>query len=137
MKNLTLILLVAIGLSSCKKSLLEKVTPTSNPTSQKVANFNELTASDNFDWKTSKTINFTFKGFNTIVPAKGNLIVSSDDDKIVFDSGNHLMSENFTSSIQVPNHIKGLTIKFGSITKTFTTQSNSITFDCLPTETEQ
>jgi hypothetical protein len=132
MKKITLIVLVIIGLSSCKKNLLEKVTPTTH--NQKVTNFNELSASDNFDWKTSKKINFTFKGVNTISPAKGNLKISSDDDKIVFYSGNHLMSENFTQALQIPAHIKGLKVSFGTILKAFDTQSNNIVFDCLPTE---
>jgi hypothetical protein len=136
MKNLLILASIAVlGLSSCKKDWMEKVTPATN--TQEVSKFSELKVQENFDWKTSKEYNLSVRGLETISPVQGTMIVSSDDGKIIFYQGLHKMNENFNSKFMVPVHIKGLTISFGSITKNFSTLNKQIQFDYLTEATAE
>jgi hypothetical protein len=133
MKNLMIIAAIAItGLSSCKKDLMEKVTPVTK--TQEVSKFAEIKVQETFDWKTSKEFSMNVSGLETIAPVQGTMKVTSDDGKIVFYQGSHKMNESFATKFMVPAHIKGLNVSFGSITKNFSTLAQQIQFDYL-TET--
>jgi hypothetical protein len=133
MKKLMIIAAIAIaGLSSCKKSLMEKETPVTK--TQEVSKFAEIKVQENFDWKTTKEFNLNVSGLETIAPVQGTMKVTSDDGKIVFYQGSHKMNESFATKFMVPAHIKGLNVSFGSITKNFSTLAQQIQFDYL-TET--
>jgi hypothetical protein len=133
MKKLMIIAAIAIaGLSSCKKSLMEKATPVNR--TQNASKFAEIKVQENFDWKTTKEFSLNVSGLETIAPVQGTMKVTSDDGKIVFYQGSHKMNESFNVKFLVPSHIKGLNVSFGSITKNFSTLAQQIQFDYL-TET--
>jgi hypothetical protein len=127
MRNLSILIALALlGLTSCKKDLLERVTPTSQVATTTA--FKQMKANQNFNWKSSKEITLKIEGLKTIAPVKGTFTVSSLDNKIVFYQALQSMSENVTTKFVVPNHIKEISISFGSIQKAYNTQSNSINF---------
>lgn len=130
MKNISLLLaIVVLGMTSCKKDLIEKAGPA--PTSS-VSKFSEIKASETFDWKTSKEYTLQVTGMNTIADANGTFKVTSLDGKIIFYQAAHKMNESFTSKFKVPSHIKDLTLSFGSIRKNVSTVNTNIQFNYLP-----
>jgi hypothetical protein len=130
MKNLLILASIAVlGLSSCKKDWMEKVTPETK--TQEVSKFSELKVQENFDWKTSKEFSLSVTGLQTIAKVNGTLVVTSDDGKITFYQGNHAMDQSFVTKFNVPVHIKGIVVNYGSITKNFSTNSNQIQFDYI------
>ncbi|OYU95002.1 MAG: hypothetical protein CFE21_11880 [Bacteroidetes bacterium B1(2017)] len=130
MKTLTIVsALLVFGLTSCKKDILEKATPTSNIVP--VSNFKEIKASENFDWKTSKEINLKIFGFKTASPISRTLIVSSIDDKIVFYQGLQVMEQDGLIKLTIPSHIKDIKVTYGSIQKTLSVSQSELQFDYL------
>ncbi|MCG9879584.1 MAG: hypothetical protein MH472_03205 [Bacteroidia bacterium] len=126
MKNIKLLLagliLVQLGLTSCKKLELEK---TEKNTISDPKKFTEIKTSKEFTWSTNKTIAIDF-------PARANdarVAVL----KVVDASGNvyfkklQKANEKFVGSIQVPSHMKSLIYVYGGIQKEFSTQSPSLT----------
>jgi len=137
MKNLMIIAAIAvIGLSSCKKDLMDRVTPASTKT-QEVSKFAEIKVQENFDWKTSKEFTMNVAGLETISPINGTMKVTSDDGKIVFYQGLHSMNKSFQTKFMVPVHIKGITVSFGSISKNYSTLAKQIQFDYLTDSTAE
>lgn len=132
MKNLIILASIAVlGLSSCKKDWIEKVTPKDNGQTTATSKFSDLKVQESFDWKTSKEFTLKVNGLQTIGETNGTFTVTSDDGKIVFYQGNHTMNQNFVTTFMVPVHIKGLVVKFGSISKNFSTLAQQIQFDYL------
>jgi hypothetical protein len=130
MKNLIFIFtLVTIGLSSCKKDLIENATPTNNTSS--INQFKEIKTSENFDWKTTKEITLNVYGYKTINTVSGTLRVSTVDDKIIFHQALQTMEQSGTIKLTIPSHIKDVKISFGSIQKTFNTSQSTIEFEYL------
>lgn len=136
MKNLSvLIVIVLLGLTSCKKDLLEKVTP---PTQDQTSNsFTQMKVGPDFDWKSSKEITLKIEGLNTIAPIKETFTVSSLDNKIIFYQALQPMNVSLTTKFVVPNHIKELSVSFGSIKKVYPTQNNTIDFNYLPSNSAE
>lgn len=136
MKNLSyLIAIVLLGLTSCKKDLLEKVTPTTSV--EKTTTFNQVKANQNFDWKSSKEITLKIEGLQTIAPVNGTFTVKSLDNKIIFYQAMQSMSQSMTTTFVVPNHIKEISVSFGSIQKVYYTQNNHIDFNYLPSNSAE
>jgi len=136
MKNLSyLIAIVLLGLTSCKKDLLEKVTPTTSV--EKTTTFNQVKANQNFDWKSSKEITLKIEGLQTIAPVNGTFTIKSLDNKIIFYQAMQSMSQSMTTTFVVPNHIKEISVSFGSIQKVYNTQNNHIDFNYLPSNSAE
>ena len=129
MKNLKLIAGIAllVAASSCTK--IKDVENTANP--NKPSNFKEIKVSDNFTWNTTNNISLNVQGFESISPIRNTFIVSSEDQKEVYFASNTLMSENFTTNIDLPIHVKKIKVSFGTITKVLDVNSKTITFDYL------
>ncbi|MDZ4668511.1 MAG: hypothetical protein SGJ00_11610 [bacterium] len=138
MKNLMIIAAIAVlGLSSCKKDLMDRVTPTSKTQTQDASKFAEIRVQENFDWKTSKEFTMNVAGLETIAPINSTIKVTSDDGKIVFYQGLHGMNESFQTKFMVPAHIKGIIVSFGSISKNYGTLAKQIQFNYLTDSTAE
>jgi|688.fasta_scaffold807336_1 hypothetical protein len=136
MKNLSiLIVIVLLGLTSCKKDLLEKVTPTSQDETSN--SFKQMKVGPDFDWKSSKEITLKIEGLNTITPIRETFTVSSLDNKIIFYQALQTMNVSLTTKFVVPNHIKELSVSFGTIKKVYNTQNNNIDFNYLPSNSAE
>ncbi len=131
MKKISIIAVIAIfALTSCKKTLMDKVTPPSDP--NKVSQFNQIKASSNFDWKTTKTIQLNVQGFATPAPINKTLWVTSTDGKTVYYNALHLMDQNLTAQLTIPSNISEIMVSYGTINKKYSTQLSTIIFDFMP-----
>lgn len=134
MKKLMILSLIAIvGLTSCKKQLTEKQ---DKPNDNKVTKFSELKTSESFDWKTTNEITFKYVGIPTIEPVRTTLTISSEDGKKIFYAGNQEMAKSFEMKLAVPTNMNNLVVKYGAVSKTFSTSLSQISFDILPTIVE-
>lgn len=131
MKKLSIIAAITLfALTSCKKDLMNQVTPTDNPT--KVTQFKEIKANPNFDWKTSKQLAFSVSGLKTSVPIVKTLKVTSLDGKVSYLTILHQMDQNLQTNIILPVDTKEIMVNYGAITKKYSTLAGSIQFDFLP-----
>ena len=128
-KLLILSLLAIVGLSSCKKQFNENQDIPSNPSKK----FSELKASENFDWKTTNAITFKYVGIPTFTPTKTTLSITSEDGKIVYYAGTQDMSSNFETKLAIPSNQSQIIVKYGAVSKTYSTSLSTISFDILPT----
>lgn len=129
MKNLKLIAGIAllVAASSCTK--IKDVENTANP--NKPSNFKEIRVADNFTWSTTNSVTLNVQGFESLSPVKNTFIVSSEDQKEVYFASNTLLSESFTTTIDLPIHVKKVKVNFGTISKVIDVNSNNIAFDYL------
>ncbi len=95
--------------------------------------FNEIKTSENFDWKTTNELTFNYVGIPTIQPVKTTLTISSEDGKIVFYAGTQDMSSNFQTKLAVPTNMSNIVVKYGAVSKIYSTNVSAISFDILPT----
>ncbi|MDP1727887.1 MAG: hypothetical protein Q8M15_13970 [Bacteroidota bacterium] len=131
MKKILIIAVIAIfALTACKKTLMDKVTPPSDP--NKVSQFNQIKASANFDWKTTKAIQLNVQGFATQAPINKTLWVTTVDGKTVYFNAMHLMDQNLTAQLAIPSNVQEVLVSYGTISKKYSTQLSSIIFDFMP-----
>ncbi|MCF8255351.1 MAG: hypothetical protein K9H61_01740 [Bacteroidia bacterium] len=133
MKNTVLVGLLAIGMmASCKKDLIEKFNE-DHATSQttKVSSFNQIKASETFDWSTTKKVTLNVTGLKTMVPIKNTLKVTDVDGKTVYHSANLAMDESVNFQLDLPTSVAEVIINFGSISKKLSTTSGKIEFDYI------
>ena len=136
MKKLLIVSFFAIvGLTSCKKQFNENQDLPKNVAPAK--KFSEIKTSENFDWKTTNEITFKYVGIPTIEPVKTTLTISSEDGKTVLFSGNQEMAKSFEMKLAVPTNMNNLVVKYGAVSKTFSTSLPIISFDILPTVTNE
>ena len=132
MKNLIILSVFALlGLTSCKKQMNENQDLPNTGSSAK--KFNEIKTSENFDWKTTNELTFNYAGIPTIEPVKTTLTISSEDGKIVFYAGTQEMSSNFQTKLVVPTNMSNIVVKYGAVSKIYSTNVSAISFDILPT----
>ncbi|MFY8021329.1 MAG: hypothetical protein ACOVP1_09035 [Bacteroidia bacterium] len=117
-------------LTSCKK--FEVPTKEIGTTSA----FKELKVDENFTWKTTKSYNLKITGLETINPIKSVFRVESADGQILLEE-NRAMNESFTLQLDIPQHESKIIVKFGSLEKEITLNSNELNFDYLQTRPEE
>ena len=128
MKNIKRILLamlvLQLGITSCKKSELEKTETGSTSNPQK---FTEIKTNKDFSWSTNKKIALQFK------PALNDTRVSVlkvvDASGIVYFKKLQKANESYTGTIVVPAHVKTLKYVYGGITKEFNAQTAVLTIE--------
>ncbi|OYU96359.1 MAG: hypothetical protein CFE21_08150 [Bacteroidetes bacterium B1(2017)] len=128
MKKITNILLIAlvlqVSLSSCKKNLVDKYEET-KPTNVTAKSVKEIKAPANFNWNTSNTVSFTFKGISGDA-RKSTLTITDDNNNILFRKLQPA-SENYTGNLELPAHVNKINVKYDGITTDLLVNSN--TFD--------
>jgi hypothetical protein len=135
MKNLKLIAGIALLLAASSCTKVKDVEST--PNTYKPGSFKEIKVADNFNWNTTNNISLNVQGFESISPIRNTFIVSSEDQKEIYFASNTLMSESFTTNIDLPTYVKKIKVNFGTISKVIDVNSKTITFDYLmqaPTE---
>lgn len=90
----------------------------------------ELEADPAFDWSTSSEVFIEITALELPVEITRKLTLSTDDGS-VFYAGSQKMNENFTLSIELPNHSKSVTMVFGAIEKTLELTESKLRFDYL------
>lgn len=94
---------------------------------------NEMQANPDFSWSTTKQVTIEIKGLELPVSISRKLVLSTGEDG-VFYSGTQLMNEDFSYAVELPNHIKSVSMQFGTIEKTQDVTGKKITFDYLPAD---
>jgi hypothetical protein len=124
---------IAIGtllfaINACTKPAAETPQP-SEP-----QGFSKLEVASNFDWKNSKTVTINVTGLPTNEPIRSTLTMSrhsgGNED---FYAGSHLMSENVSVTLRIPAAQDSLIVRFGTVQKTISVKTRTVTVDYLPT----
>ncbi|MFZ4798879.1 MAG: hypothetical protein ACOYMA_15370 [Bacteroidia bacterium] len=130
MKNLkNIILLVVLTqalLTSCKKpEMFKNETTTTNSIVAK--SVKEIKAPNSFNWNTSNTVNFTFKGLVGDV-RKSTLTILAEDNSVLFKKLQSA-SENFSGSVEIPAHVGKITVRYNNNATEFTISSNKFAIE--------
>lgn len=120
-----LAIFTVVTVSACKKDIKEPETPPATA----VTNFKEIKASENFDWKTSNEFTLQVKGFTSLVPVTGTLIISSIDGLTVYYQVLHAMDQSATIKFSLPIDVKEYKVNYGSISKQYSTVTKTAEFD--------
>jgi hypothetical protein len=133
MKNNIILALAAIGMmASCKKDLIEKFNENnSNTPTSKVSSFNQIKASESFDWATNKRVTLNVSGLKTMTPIKNTLFVKSIDGKTIFHSSNQMMDQNLSIELILPSKEVEVLVQFGSISKKISVNSEMADFNYI------
>lgn len=128
MKNLSkVIMLVALTpalLPSCKKPELFKNEVATTVVARSVK---DVKAPSTFNWSTSNTVNFTFKGLAGDA-RKSTLTILSDDNTVLFKKL-HNASENYTGLVEIPAHVSKLLVQYNGNVTEFPITSNKFVID--------
>lgn len=90
----------------------------------------ELVADPAFNWATSTKVEIEIMALELPVDITRKLSLRTDDGS-VFYAGSQKMSENFTLSVELPNHSKSVTMSYGDIEKTLEVTGSTLRFDYL------
>lgn len=111
--------MMQIGLSGCKKQENEK-----NVVSADVKKFAEIKANKNFTWSTTRLVQLNFKPNPT--DSRVAVLKVVDAKGIVYFKKLQYANQEFTGSIEVPNHVNTLKYVYGAIQKEFSTQAGVV-----------
>jgi hypothetical protein len=120
-----LALLLTILTTSCKKDSLEPEIPRNNG----VANFKEIKANDQFDWKTNSEYTMQVNGFKTLSPVTNTLKICSIDETEIYYQSLLAMDQSLKINFSIPIDTKEIIVKYGSINKRYSTVNKMIEFD--------
>ncbi len=126
MKNLKSLLLLAIVsqmfLASCKKDLIDKYEASKTNNTMVAKSVKEIKAPSTFNWNTSNSVSFTFKGIAGDA-RKSTLTVLSEDKSVLFQKLQKA-SENYTGVIELPAHVGKITVLYNGISTELPISSN-------------
>jgi hypothetical protein len=118
------ILLMVMGFCiACKKT-----------SSTNDSTFNEITASSNFNWSTTKLVDIRITGLSTETPVRSTLQIGEKNSISKFYIGAHAMSDNITVKITVPTALDSVQLDFGTVRKMYNVKGvTAIDANYLPT----
>ena len=124
MKKLAYSIVVAavmlFGFNGCRKNVNETPAAPTAPDS-----FQEIVVPESFKWSTSKKINFSFAG-SSVDDSKIVLKVLDPDGAIIFQKLQKY-NEDYKAVIEVPAHVKTLTVNYGGISENIDCTSGNVT----------
>lgn len=126
MKKLKVLVGVALLIHLCSCSARDNESPHNNFS-------DELKADPVFDWSTTQRVTIEVTGLELPVEISRKLILSTDEGD-VFYAGTQKMNDNFQLSVELPNHIQEVTLKYGAIEKTGAVDGSMLSFDYLSGE---
>lgn len=90
----------------------------------------DLQAISTFDWSTTQKVTIEIEKLEVPVLISRKLTLSTEEGAD-FYTGSHLMNEDFSLSIDLPNHIKSVSMKYGDIEKIQEIEGSKVTFNYL------
>ncbi len=120
------IVLFLLTVSSCSKPG-QKPDENSRP-----ENFEDIEASDNFDWNTFKHVEVTLTGFPAQGPQNPGVLIIRDDQNRVVYKGTHTASETFTHKLSVPALLTAIRVQYGVTDKVIPIDHNTVNGSLLP-----
>ena len=114
-------ILLAIGLLSCNKDLESDTAVQAVPES-----FQEIKSSPSFDWETSTTISLTVQGIDLPIALKYPLEVATPEGEVLY-TAMWTMQDDEVFEIKVPSYLETLVFKWGSLEKSASIETPSMT----------
>jgi hypothetical protein len=88
----------------------------------------DLQAVTTFDWSTTQQVTIEIEKLEVPVLISRKLTLSTEEGAD-FYTGSQLMNENFSLSIELPNHVKSVSMKYGDIEKIQEIQDSKVRFN--------
>lgn len=125
----SLILLLALGLSlgACRPDVDNPVPPTERP-----ANFDQIKASNSFNWETSRTVMVSLNGYSTTFSAEQGVLILSDLNGNIVYKGMHKTATTFQTELRLPASVTELRVQFGVCDKVLPLSQNTLNGNLLP-----
>lgn len=120
---LTAACLLQLGLYSCRKQEIVK----EEKGSTTAVKFAEMKTPQNFKWATNNLIHVQIQPL--LNDNRKSVLKIVDASGVVYFKKLHSAKEQFSTSIEVPAHIKTLKVVFAGTQKEFSTSSNKISFN--------
>ena len=122
LKTILLLFIMQVGLSSCKKQLVDKYEQSQKTTV--ATKTEEIKAASNFKWNTTSTLTVNFNpltGDSRIAVLK----VTAEDGSVITQKLQKA-SESHTFNLDIPSHYSKVNVIFGTNTKQFDTKTGKI-----------
>lgn len=125
----SLILLLALGLSlgACRPDVDNPVPPAERP-----ANFDQIKASNSFNWETSRTVLVSLNGYSTTFSAEQGVLILSDLNGNIVYKGMHKTATTFQTELRLPASVTELRVQFGVCDKVLPLSQNALNGNLLP-----
>lgn len=124
---LLLLLTLGISLGACRPDVDNPVDPVDRP-----ANFDEIKASNSFNWETSRTVLVSLNGYTSVhADEQGVLILSDLNGNIVY-KGLHKTATTFQTELRLPASVSELRVQFGVCDKVLPLSQNTLNGNLLP-----
>ncbi len=125
----SLLLLLSLGsfLGSCRPDSDDPGQPVVRP-----ANFDEIKASNTFNWETSKTVLVSLGGYSSALADEQGVLILSDPSGNIVYKGMHKTSETFQTELRLPASVTELRVQFGVCNKVLPINQNSLSGNLLP-----
>ncbi len=95
----------------------------------------DLQAISTFDWSTTQKVTIEIEKLEVPALISRKLTLSTEEGAD-FYTGSHLMNEDFSLSIELPNHVKSVSMKYGDIEKIQEIEGLKVRFNYLTPTTD-
>ena len=95
----------------------------------------DLQATSTFDWSTTQKVTIKIEKLEVPVLITRRLTLSTEDGAD-FYTGSHVMNEDFSLNIDLPNHVKSVSMKYVDIEKIQEIEGSEVTFNFLTSSGE-
>jgi hypothetical protein len=116
---------IAIAFTSCTKTMDMPAAPVPSTISTSATTLNELNAPENFDWSTTKKINFIFDGKDA--ESYSLLLKVSDNEGNVIMQKMQNSDQSFQMTLNIPANYTSLTVAYGATEKNIDCTAGSAT----------
>jgi len=127
MKNNLLLGFIIVMFFSCTR----EISPNPNPY-KRATNFKEIKTYPSFVWATNKQVKFILTGLQTLIPINNKLTIRSSYPEGTYYVGLHMMNENLSLDLTIPQVCNNVEVQYGKIIKKIDIVNNRIEFDFLP-----
>lgn len=121
-------IVMLFAITSCTEGDVGSGNETGNPGS-------DLKAISTFDWSTTQKVTIEIDKLEVPLLISRKLTLSTEDGAD-FYTGSHLINEDFSLSIELPNHVKSVSMKYGEIEKIQVIEGSKVRFNYLSPSTD-
>lgn len=121
-----LLVSMALLMAGCRKNVPTTDTGTSN-----IDALSRLSAPEDFDWKTSRTVSLRVTGIDLLAGTKNTLRVSDTLGTTVFHAVRLDMGDNYQTELLLPADLNAFRISFGTISKTVAVTAQQLEFNYI------
>lgn len=123
---LFLFVFMTLLIAGCRKSI-----PSTDNNTSNIDALSRLSAPEDFDWKTSRTVSLRVTGLDVLAGTKNTLRVSDTLGTTVFHAVRLDMGDNYQTELLLPADLASFRISFGSISKTVSVNAQQLEFNYI------